>query len=337
MSQYVDKIYGYEPDPTRLRRRAAELAIEPVDIERIMADPSVGLVCIASPNSVHVEQAVMALRAGKAVICEKPMGTTLDEARQMIEAERETGNFLQIGFECHYSRIYRQVKEWIDAGLIGTPLNCHCRYYCSEFHKKNNWRSNSRGSFLIGEKLSHYLDLQRWWLDSTAATVYSCHASNAVDYFNHPDNHQIITKFKNGGVGSLNFVMHLGESYQTDPLREMLEQQADDGHCLQCHVFGDKGAIETDVFRRRIRRWEFSDSPTQLVSKIAESISFTKEDDNLWFHNTSGQNMRIIELIANGDEPEMPASEAYETMRICFAAELSEQEERIVDLPKECF
>jgi len=331
-SPYVNNIHGYEPDPERAALRGKELEIEATsDLDSILNNPEIKLIFIASINSVHAELADKALRSGKAVLCEKPMGETLEEARQMMAAEKETGNFLQIGFELHYSKIYMKAKEWINQGLIGTPVNCHCRYYASEFHSKNTWRSNSTGT-LIGEKLSHYLDLQRWFMCDEVEEVFSMNSPNVVEYFNHPDNHQINMRFKNGTVANLNFLMYLGESDHRDPLLEMLEKQSDDGHFLQYHIMGTKGAIETDVFRRRIRRWEFTDGTERMNSEIIETITYDKADDQKWIHNTHGQNMRIAELVAKGMTPEVSAANAYQTMQLCFAAEKSEQERRIVKL-----
>lgn len=331
-SPRVERIVGYEPEADRALARGAELGIEATsDLESILLDPDIKLVTIAGPNNVHSEQTVRALRAGKAVLCEKPMGETLEEARTMVEAERETGNFLQIGFELHYSKLYMLMKDWIDQGLIGDPVNCHCRYYCSEFHLKDTWRSRSEGT-LIGEKLSHYLDLQRWFIGGPVEEVYSLSAPNAVEYFNHPDNHQINLRFANGAISNLNFVMHIGETDHSDPLLELLEKQSDDGHFLQYHLFGAKGAIETDVFRRRARRWEFSDGPRQLISEIVETVTFPKEEDQIWFHNTHGQNVRVAELVADGSPPEVPVTDAFETMKVGFAAERSERERRAVKL-----
>jgi predicted dehydrogenase len=332
-SPYVGKIYGYEPDPQRAAMRGKELnVIATSDLASILDNPEIKLVYIASTNDVHSEQTVKALRAGKAVLCEKPMGVSLNDARNMVKAEQETGGFLQIGFELHYSKMYMLAKKWIDQGLIGAPVNCHCRYYASEFHKKNNWRSNSQGHFLIGEKLSHYIDLQRWFMGSEVEEVFSMNAPNVVNYFNHPDNHQINMRFVNGAASNLNFVMYIGETDHTDPLLEMLEKQADDGHFLQYHIFGTEGAIEADVFRRRIRRWEFGDSPTQITSKIVETVTYDKDEDTEWIHNTHGQNLRIAELVAQGLQPEVRAADAYKTMQAGFAAEISERERRIVKI-----
>jgi len=331
-SKYVKNIYGYEPDAGRAALRGKELGVKATsDLDSILNNPEIKLVYIAAINPVHAELTIKSLRAGKAVMCEKPMAENLKDAKEMIKVQKETGNFLQIGFELHYSKIYMTAKEWIDKGLIGKVVNSHCRYYCSEFHSKNTWRSNSKGT-LIGEKLSHYIDLQRWFTGSPVKEVFSMTAPNVVDYFNHPDNHQISMRFKNGAISNLNFSMYIGESDHRDPLLEMLEKQSDDGHFLQYHIFGTKGAIETDVFRRRIRRWEFTDGPEHLVSKIVEKITYAKSEDNEWIHNTHGQNIRIAELVAKGPPPENPASDSFETMRAGFAAEISEREQRIVKL-----
>lgn len=266
-------------------------------------------------------QAITALRKGKAVMCEKPMGTTLAEAAELVRVAEETRGFLQIGFELRYSTMYLKAKEWIDRGLIGDVVNIQCRYYCCEFHKKDTWRSRNTGSFLIGEKLSHYLDAQRWWFGASPESIYSVAAPKVVPYFGHRDNHQMILKFPGGRVGTLNFIMYLAETMHHDQLIDMLEKQSDDGHSLQFDICGSRGAIETDVFKRRIRRWQFSDAPTCQESKIVETLTFAPSDDLETSHNSHGQDLRVAELVATGREPEMTAREAYETMKLCFAAE----------------
>jgi predicted dehydrogenase len=337
-SPYIDKVYGFEPDPERCKERCGKYNIIPADLNTILADPSIGFVSIASPNETHVELAEKCLRAGKAVVLEKPMGCSLAEAKHLCDVEKETGGFLQVGFELHYSKMYQIVKDWIKADLIGTPVNNQCRYYCCEFHKKNTWRSKSTGSFLIGEKLSHYLDLQRWYFDAAPESVYSLSSAKVVPYFNHRDNHQIMTRYPDGRVAVLNFIMYIAESHLAkDPLQSGLE--VDDGHFLQYHICGTKGAIETDVFKHRIRRWEFSDKPEYMDSNIVEEINFDPRTEGLvYYHNVHGQNLRVIELAATGQKSEMTAREAYDTMKLCFAAELSEDTGELIkfDDPRIC-
>ena len=328
-SPFVDKVYGFEPDPDRANKRCGELGIIPADLNTILNDSSVKFVSIASPNETHVELAEKCLRAGKAVLMEKPMGCSREEARHLCQVEKETGGFLQIGFELHYSKMYQQLKDWINAGLIGTPVNIQCRYYCCEFHKKNTWRSNSTGSFLIGEKLSHYLDLQRWFFDAVPESVYSLSSAKVVPYFNHRDNHQIMTRYPDGKVAVLNFIMYIAESHLAkDPLQSGME--VDDGHFLQFHICGTKGAVESDVFKLRMRRWEFSDKPEYMDSSIVEEIKFSPKDSLEYFHNVHGQNLHVIEQAVTGGKSEMTAQDAYNTMKLCFAAELSEDTGEVI-------
>ena len=79
-SPYIDKVYGFEPDPERAKERCGKYGIIPADLNAILADPAIGFVSIASPNETHVELAEKCLRAGKAVVLEKPMGCSLAEA-----------------------------------------------------------------------------------------------------------------------------------------------------------------------------------------------------------------------------------------------------------------
>ncbi len=332
-SPFANKVYGCDITPEVTKAKAGELGIIPVSFEEILSTPEIKMVSIATGNESHVPLAEALLRAGKAVLCEKPMGVTLEEAEHLLKVKNETNGFLQIGFELHYSTMYQKAKEWIDKGLIGDVVNVQCRYYCCEFHRKGNWRSNSTGSFLIGEKLSHYLDLQRWFFcGQKPETVYSLSAPKVVPYFNHRDNHQILTRYSNGGVASLSFIMYSAESYHADPLQEVIAKQSDDGHYLQYCICGTKGVIETDVFKRRFRRFEFSDAPDGLDNTIVETVTFPKEEDLIHFHNVYGQNQRVIELVAKGLPSEMPAEEAIETMKLCFAAERSEDTGKVIEL-----
>lgn len=331
-SPYIKKLIGYDPNEEIAKKRGMELDIATTtNLKSILDDRDIGIVYIACPNEFHCELTIASLQAGKNVLCEKPMGITLDEASLMLQAEKEAEGFLTIGFECRYSKMYTTVKDWIDKGLIGRPLNTHCDYHCSESHMKGSWRSKHSGT-LIAEKLSHYLDLPRWWISDEVVDVISMSAPNFVTYFKHPDNHQIMYKFKNGAISSLNFVMGAAESFDGDVLMDVLDRQAEDGHRLSYLICGTKGAIETDVFRRRVRRWEFVDGPDKLMSEIVETVSFTKDEDLEWFHNTYGHNMKIAELVANGQPPLISAKDSLDTMKLVFAAEMSERENRIVRL-----
>jgi predicted dehydrogenase len=88
-------------------------------LEDVLGDPAVQAVYIAVPHDRHAEIAVQAARAGKHVLCEKPLATTLEDADRMIAAAREAGVALGQPFSGLTTAANRRVKEWLDQGAIG--------------------------------------------------------------------------------------------------------------------------------------------------------------------------------------------------------------------------
>ena len=88
-------------------------------VETLLRDSEVNAVYVATPPHLHAHQTVLAARAGKHVLCEKPMALTTGEARQMIEACRASGVMLTI---CHYQRLnarHQRIRSLVEEGAIG--------------------------------------------------------------------------------------------------------------------------------------------------------------------------------------------------------------------------
>jgi 1,5-anhydro-D-fructose reductase (1,5-anhydro-D-mannitol-forming) len=98
-------------------------------VEEAVTDPAINAVYIALPVAMHADAAIAALRAGKHVLCEKPMAMSDAEATQMVAEARAAGRLLGAAY---YRRLYPKLiraKELIVAGAIGQPVlaeaNCH--------------------------------------------------------------------------------------------------------------------------------------------------------------------------------------------------------------------
>ncbi len=87
----------------------------------LLADPDVDVVCIASPDRLHVPQAIDAIRAGKDVYCEKPMGhwTQFDLSRQFYEETLKLKRIVQIGNQGNSSPAWQKVRELVQGGAVG--------------------------------------------------------------------------------------------------------------------------------------------------------------------------------------------------------------------------
>ncbi len=301
------------------------------DLQSVLADPEVRLVFVTASNGAHKPLCLAAFEAGKAVMCEKPIATTLQDSLEMVEMAERKKLFFQIGFELRYSKLYTTVKDWIDAGLLGQVVNTQYSYYGSEFHGKGSWRNKKEtGGSMFGEKLCHYVDLPRWWIGSEVTEVHSICAPNVVPYFEVHDNYHTLYRFANGAVCSLSFVMYAAHTFDGDPLMNVVSQQQGDGHQLTYLIVGTKGAAATDVFHRTLKRWEFGDSPKCMTSKLVETRTWEAAEDQRYFHDGTTQTLDIVRRVHEGLPPATPARDAYETMRVVFAAEKSADEGRAV-------
>jgi len=114
-------------DPAKARRVAAENGLPATAVysyenyDRIANDPRIQVVYIVLPNSMHAEYTIRALKAGKHVLCEKPMATNVADAEAMIAAARQANRKLMIAYRCHYEPLNLEVMRRVRAGAIGKP------------------------------------------------------------------------------------------------------------------------------------------------------------------------------------------------------------------------
>ena len=87
--------------------------------ESLLNDPEIEAVSVCAANSVHAEITIAALKAGKHVLCEKPMATTLEECEEMVKAAQENGKYLMIDQNQRLAKAHVEAKKMIDDGLIG--------------------------------------------------------------------------------------------------------------------------------------------------------------------------------------------------------------------------
>ncbi len=89
--------------------------------EALFDDPGIDAVYIATPHNLHPELSIAALRAGKAVLCEKPVSIRAAELYPVIETARECKTFYMEAMWMRFNPTVRKVMEWIASGRIGTP------------------------------------------------------------------------------------------------------------------------------------------------------------------------------------------------------------------------
>ena len=91
-------------------------------VEELLADPEIDAVSVCVANNAHADLSIKALKAGKHVLCEKPMAITLEECEAMVAEAKKAGKFLMIGHNQRLAKAHVTAKKLIDDGLIGRVI-----------------------------------------------------------------------------------------------------------------------------------------------------------------------------------------------------------------------
>jgi predicted dehydrogenase len=137
------------------------------DWHDIVDDPDISIVDIATPNNLHAEVAIAAAKAGKHVICEKPLAPTSEESRRMYEAVRDAGVVHMVAFNYRRTPAVALAKKYIEEGAIGRILSFRGAYlqdWSADPESPLSWRFQKAvaGSGALGDIATHVIDLARY-------------------------------------------------------------------------------------------------------------------------------------------------------------------------------
>lgn len=134
--------------------------------EELIADPAVDAVIVCSWGPTHETYVLASIAAGKPVFCEKPLATTTEACRNIIDAEVAHGSRLvQVGFMRRYDAAYRALKAVIDSGQIGAPL------MYSSGHRNPAVPAHYTKDMAIVDTAVHDFDVTRWLLGEELTAI----------------------------------------------------------------------------------------------------------------------------------------------------------------------
>src|SRR3990170_7569484 len=155
----------YSRDLGRVREMAERVAVPEAtdDLDALLARPDLDAVTIVSSNDRHRPYTLAALRAGKHVLCEKPMALSTAEAAEMTRAARASGLVHMIGFTFRHTYCLEELRRRVAAGEIGTPhfIEIQGEWYIRLPGEMDaTWRDSLavHGSGHVGEMGTHFID-----------------------------------------------------------------------------------------------------------------------------------------------------------------------------------
>jgi len=158
----------------RAKQVAEELEIEHVfsSLEEMVQRKDIEAVLIATPDKFHAKAICAAAAAGKDILCEKPLATTLEDAGAAIQEVSRRGVRLQIGFMRRYDPSYSAAMKRVEAGEIGTPVLFKSVGRDKDAPPLAAYQSNTNGMLFYNNTI-HDFDLARWLMQDEVAEVHA--------------------------------------------------------------------------------------------------------------------------------------------------------------------
>jgi len=202
------------------------------DYRAMLAEPDLEMITITAPNRLHCQMTIDIARAGKHVVCEKPLCMTLDEADLMIDACRRDGVLLMYAEELFFTPKYVKAKEMADQGAFGHVYLVKQSEKHSGPHSDWFWDVEQSGGGAVMDLGCHGIAFCWWFLGKQKVkSVYSQMSTQVNSKRTQGDDEAItIIEFANGAIG-------LVESSWNRP----------GGMDDSIEVFGDKGQTYADM------------------------------------------------------------------------------------------
>lgn len=183
------------------------------DIEDLLSsEESIDVVAVCTPNGLHANHTIKSLKAGKHVLCEKPMSINVHDCGKMIHAAEQANKRLFIVKQNRFNPPVVAIKNLIDEGKLGkiytVQLNCFWNRNPA-YYNTSDWKgTKALDGGTLYTQFSHFVDLLYYMIGD----VKEVHAYGAN--FNHheeiefEDNGVVILKFYNGALGTVNFTIN---------------------------------------------------------------------------------------------------------------------------------
>ncbi|MBL6762090.1 MAG: Gfo/Idh/MocA family oxidoreductase [PS1 clade bacterium] len=293
------------------------------DFETLLGDDGPDALVIATPNFHHIHVLASALEAGKPILCEKPMCTTLADTQEVMKKVGHNGLIFQVGMEYRFKPALAEMIARVHGGTIGQIQMLSIREHRFPFLPKvgdwNRFNRNTGGTLV--EKCCHFFDLMRFIIGSEPTGVIASGGQNVnhldESYHGHTpdiwDNAYVVFDFANGARAMLDLCMFAEGSRHSEELA----------------AIGDKAKVEcllpqNIVTHGNRETWEVVEEPIHVPEEIL----------NAGYHSgaTYHQNKAFLDAVRGTGDVPVTALDGHRAVAMGVAAQMAATEKRRVDM-----
>ena len=165
----------YSRDAKRASDYARDLNLRShyTSLDALLADPEIDAVYISTTNEKHRDEAIAAAKAGKHILCEKPLTISLEDGQAMLEAARQAGVVLATNHHLRNMAAHRAIKDVIKSGELGEITSARIGFTVDLPGDLARWRLNdpSTGAGVVMDLTVHDVDLMRYYFDADPVAV----------------------------------------------------------------------------------------------------------------------------------------------------------------------
>ena len=177
--------------------------------EMLTANPEIDVVNICTPNGLHAQHSLMALEAGKNVVCEKPMALTKADCETMIHKALQNNKTVFCVMQNRYSPPSVWLKKIVEEKIIGdifiVQLNCYWNRD-AQYYKKGGWKgTNTLDGGTLFTQFSHFIDIMYWLFGDIKDIQAKFNDFNHSELTDFEDSGLINFNFNAGGMGCINY------------------------------------------------------------------------------------------------------------------------------------
>jgi predicted dehydrogenase len=174
----------FETYRSRFPEHADVLTYGEEEFDRMVDETRPDCVIVAGRDDTHARYIIAALERGLDVITEKPMVTTGEDSRRVMEAEKASKGNVIVTFNYRYGPVHTKIKELVADGKLGRITSIDLNWYLDTFHGSSYFKRWNRERELSGglsvHKSTHHFDLVNWWIGQKPVEVF---AYGALNYY----------------------------------------------------------------------------------------------------------------------------------------------------------
>ncbi len=301
---------------TRADRMAAEWDVPACYTIDELVKKDIDVVSVCTPSGLHPDHGITAARAGKHVISEKPVGTTLPQIDALIDECEKQKVYLFVVKQNRLNATMQLLKKAIDKNRFGKIYSAHVNVFWQrpqEYYDLAKWRGTwelDGGAFM--NQASHYVDTIQWLMGPVKSVMAM--TTTMARKIEAEDMGSAIMQFESGAVGSINVSM------LTYPRN--LEGSVT--------VLGEKGTVKVGgVAINMFEKWEFDQYDDD--DKLVEESNYTPP--NVYGYGHAAYYDNVSRVLHGGGQPGTDGREGRKSAELVLAIYRSSREGRKVDLP----